>query len=207
MSNIKFTERETYLASAAVMLQHSVFTAAGIEPSQWEGKRYRVSCGFPIGYRGSRNGKVTIGQAFDPSISADGTAEVFINPILDNAADVVAVLAHELVHVYAGNACGHRGEFKRIARQIGLVGALTATVAGEELAAKIAEITAALGDYPHAKVDPNLRKKQGTRLLKLWCGECEWTARVSAMQAARLNDNSICPCCGNAGTLGTESND
>jgi len=207
MSNIKFTERETYLASAAVMLQHSVFTAAGIEPSQWEGKRYRVSCGFPIGYRGSRNGKVTIGQAFDPSISADGTAEVFINPILDNAADVVAVLAHELVHVYAGNACGHRGAFKTIARQIGLVGPLTATVAGEELAAKIAEITAALGDYPHAKVDPNLRKKQGTRLLKLWCGECEWTARVSAMQAARLNDNSICPCCGNAGTLGTESND
>lgn len=195
MSNVKFTERETYLASAAVMLQHSVFTAAGIEPSQWEGKRYRVSCGFPIGYRGSRSGKVTIGQAFDPSISADGTAEVFINPILDNANDVVAVLAHELVHVYAGNACGHKGEFKRIARQIGLVGALTATVAGEELAAKIAEITAALGDYPHAKVDPNLRKKQGTRLLKLECDGCGWTARLSAMQAARLPFDALCPCC------------
>ena len=195
MSNVKFTERETYLASAAVMLQHSVFTAAGIEPSQWEGKRYRVSCGFPIGYRGSRNGKVTIGQAFDPSISADGTAEVFINPILDNAADVVAVLAHELVHVFAGNACGHKGEFKRIARQIGLVGALTATVAGEELAAKIADITAALGDYPHAKVDPNLRKKQGTRLLKMQCGECQWTARVSMSQWNRVRTDAPCPCC------------
>lgn len=207
MSNVKFTERETYLAAAAVYLQSSVFTAAGIQPSEWESKKYRVSCGFPIGFRGSRSGKVTIGQAFDPSISADGSAEVFINPILDNAADVVAVLAHELVHVYAGIQCGHKGEFKRIARDIGLVGALTATVAGEELSAKIAEIVAALGDYPHAKIDPNMRKKQGTRLLKLWCGECEWTARVSAMQAARLNDNSICPCCGNAGTLGTESND
>jgi hypothetical protein len=188
------------------MLQHSVFTAAGIEPSAWESKRYRVSCGFPIGYRGSRTGKVTIGQAFDPSISADGTAEVFINPILDKPSDVVAVLAHELVHVYAGIQCGHKGEFKRIARDIGLVGALTATVAGADLQAKIDDIVAALGAYPHGKIDPTMRKKQGTRLLKLWCGECEWTARVSAMQAARLNDNSICPCCGNAGTLGTEGN-
>jgi hypothetical protein len=201
-----FTERETYLQAAAVMLQHSVFTAAGIEPSAWESKRYRVSCGFPIGYRGSRTGKVTIGQAFDPSISADGTAEVFINPILDKPSDVVAVLAHELVHVYAGIQCGHKGEFKRIARDIGLVGALTATVAGADLQAKIDDIVAALGAYPHGKIDPTMRKKQGTRLLKLWCGECEWTARVSAMQAARLNDNSICPCCGNAGTLGTEGN-
>lgn len=201
-----YTERETYLQAAAVMLQHSVFTAAGIEPSAWESKRYRVSCGFPIGYRGSRTGKVTIGQAFDPSISADGTAEVFINPILDKPMQVVAVLAHELIHVFAGIECGHKGEFKRIARDIGLVGKLTETVAGEELEAKIVEIVAALGAYPHGKIDPNMRKKQGTRLLKLFCGNCEWTARVSAMQAARLNDNSICPCCGNAGTLGTEGN-
>lgn len=200
-----FTERETYLQAAAVMLQHSVFTAAGIEPSAWESKKYRVSCGFPIGYRGSRTGKVTIGQAFDPSISADGTAEVFINPILDKPSDVVAVLAHELVHVFAGIQCGHKGEFKRIAREIGLVGALTSTVAGADLQAKIDDIVAALGAYPHGKIDPNLRKKQGTRLLKLSCGECDWTARLSAMQAARLNDNSTCPCCGSVGTLGTEA--
>jgi hypothetical protein len=199
-----FTERETYLQAAAVMLQHSVFTAAGIEPSQWESKRYRVSCGFPIGYRGSRTGKVTIGQAFDPSISADGTAEVFINPILDKPSDVVAVLAHELVHVFAGIQCGHKGEFKRIARAIGLVGALTATVAGEELQAKIDEIVTALGNYPHGKIDPNMRKKQGTRLLKLECADCGWTARLSAMQANRLNGNSTCPCCGSVGTLGIE---
>ncbi len=199
-----FTERETYLQAAAVMLQHSVFTAAGIDPSEWESKKYRVSCGFPIGFRGSRTGKVTIGQAFDPSISADGTAEVFINPILDKPSDVVAVLAHELVHVYAGIQCGHKGEFKRIARAIGLTGALTATVAGAELQEKIDAIVAALGSYPHGKIDPNMRKKQGTRLLKLWCGECDWTARVSAMQANRLNGNSTCPCCGSVGTLGVE---
>ena len=202
-----FTERETYLAAASTMLQHTVFTAAGIDPSQWEAKKYRVSCGFPIGFRGSRNGKVTIGQAFDPSISADGTAEVFINPILDKPSDVIAVLAHELVHVFAGVQAGHKGEFKRIARAIGLVGALTATVAGDELQAKIDSITAALGAYPHAKIDPQSRKKQGTRLLKLNCSACDWTARVSAMQGNRLNAHSVCPCCGESGTLNIEAND
>ena len=201
-----YTERETYLQAATVMLQHSVFTAAGIEPEEWEGKRYRVSCGFPIGYRGSRNGKVTIGQAFDPSISADGTAEVFINPILDNPSEVVAVLAHELIHVFAGNACGHKGEFARIARAIGLVGKLTSTVAGEELQAKIDQITAALGAYPHARIDPQARKKQGTRLLKLSCGNCDFTARLSAFQADRLTADSACPCCDERNTLTVDRN-
>lgn len=191
-----YTERETYLQAAVVMLQHTVFTAAGIEPAEWESKKYRVSCGFPIGYRGSRSGKVVIGQAFDPSISADGTAEVFINPILDNPAEVVSVLAHELVHVFAGNACGHKGEFARIARAIGLVGPLTATYAGSELQSKIDSITAALGAYPHARIDPNARKKQGTRLLKMECGECNWTARISMAQWKRVRTDAPCPCCG-----------
>jgi hypothetical protein len=129
---------------------------------------------------------------------------VFINPILDKPSDVVAVLAHELVHVFAGIQCGHKGEFKRIAREIGLTGALTATVAGEELQAKIDEIVAALGAYPHGKIDPNMRKKQGTRLLKLFCGNCDWTARLSAMQAARIDANAACPCCGDRQSLGVQ---
>lgn len=190
-----FTERETYLQAATTMLQHTVFTAAGIEPSEWESKKYRVSCGFPIGYRGSRTGKVVIGQAFDPSISADGTAEVFINPILDNPSEVISVLAHELVHVFAGNACGHKGEFARIARAIGLVGKLTATVSGAELQSKIDSIVTALGAYPHAKIDPNARKKQGTRLLKMQCTECLWTARISMSQWNRVRTDAPCPCC------------
>jgi len=191
-----YTDREAWLQAASVLLFNLVFPSAGITPADWEQKKYRVSCGFPIGYRGSRTGKVTIGQAFDPSISADGTCEIFINPILDKPESVVAVLAHELIHAYAGIAVGHKGEFKRIARAIGLVGPLTATVAGEELAAIIATITSTLGVYPHAKIDPNSRRKQGTRLLKMWCGNCEWTARISAMQWARVPEVAICPCCG-----------
>lgn len=201
----KFSERESWLAAAAVMLQHEVFPVAGIDAASWEQRKYRVSCGFPIGYRGSRTGKVALGQAFDPSISADGTMEVFINPILDNPVDVIAVLAHELIHVEAGIACGHRGRFASIARSIGLVGAMTATVPGDELRGKLQRIVADLGVYPHAKVDPNARKKQGTRLLKLQCSDCGWTARVSALQGNRLHAASTCPVCIAVGSLNVEA--
>jgi hypothetical protein len=199
-----FTERETYLAAAAVALQHEVFPLAGIDAAQWSQRRYRVACGFPIGYRGSRSGKVALGQAFDPSISADGTFEVFINPILDRPIDVIAVLAHELAHVWAGIQCGHRGEFARVSRAIGLIGPLTATVAGPDLTTRLQGIVEVLGVYPHAKVDPNARKKQGTRLLKLQCEACNWTARVSALQGNRLHDASSCPVCNSTGSLKLE---
>ena len=191
-----FTERETWLAAAAVLLQAEVFPQAQIDASSWEARKYRVACGFPIGYRGSRSGAVIAGQAFDPSIRADGTSEVFINPILDKPVDVLGVLVHELIHVAAGIQCGHRGEFARIARAVGLDGPLTATVPGPVLTAKLEEVAATLGPYPHAKIDPNARKKQSTRLLKLHCRGCNWTARVSLMQARRLSDPATCPCCG-----------
>jgi hypothetical protein len=201
---VKFNERESWLAAAAVMLQHEIFPVAAVDAVSWEQRKYRVACGFPIGYRGSRTGKVTLGQAFDPSISADGTFEVFINPILDKPVDVIAVLAHELAHVWAGIQCGHRGEFARVCRAIGLVGPMTATVPSAELRGKLERIVDQLGSYPHAKVDPNARKKQGTRLLKLQCGSCNWTARVSALQAHRLHAASACPVCSSINSLNVE---
>ena len=72
-----------------------LFIKAGIQPESWELRKYAVSCGFPIGYRGSRTGKVTLGQAFDPAISSNGTAEMFINPIMDDVVEVLLVLLHE----------------------------------------------------------------------------------------------------------------
>jgi hypothetical protein len=127
--------------------------------------------------------------------------EVFINPILDKPLDVIAVLLHELVHVEAGIQCGHRGRFASVARAVGLTGPMTSTVPGDALLQGIVEV---LGAYPHAKVDPNARKKQGTRLLKLQCSDCGWTARVSGLQARRLHAASTCPVCIAVGSLNVE---
>ena len=204
MSN--YVDRETWLNAAAVLMQASVFTDAAIEPQAWESVRYRVTCGFPLGYRGSRGTKqITLGQAFDPSISADGTYEVCVNPIMDAPADVLAVLAHELVHVYCGIECGHRGAFRRVAVAIGLAGKMTATVAGSKLAETLADIADQLGPYPHAKIDPTLRKKQGTRNLKLVCNDCGFTARTSGKWMSQATQpHSMCPVCDEQGSLVAE---
>jgi predicted Zn-ribbon and HTH transcriptional regulator len=82
---------------------------------------------------------------------------------------------------------------------------MTSTVPGDALRATLQRIVADLGTYPHAKVDPNARKKQGTRLLKLQCSDCGWTARVSALQANRLHAASTCPVCIAVGSLNVEA--
>ena len=195
METINYVDRESWLNAAAVLIQAEVFTLAQIPAEVWDAKKYRITCGFPIGYRGSKTRKVVLGQAFDPSISADGAYEVCINMLLDNPIEVLETEAHELGHVHAGIACGHRGEFRRVARAIGLTGPLTATVAGPALRATLQGIAEQLGKYPHAAIDPTLRKKQGTRLLKIECWDCGFIARVSGKWIDRMTAESPCPVC------------
>ena len=51
-----YKTREEWLQAALVLLFEMVFANAGISPDAWQSRRYRVSCGFPIGYRGSKSG-------------------------------------------------------------------------------------------------------------------------------------------------------
>ncbi|WP_336628483.1 MULTISPECIES: hypothetical protein [unclassified Microbacterium] len=130
----------------------------------------RVSVGF-AGGRGNKN--ATIGQAWAKEAAADGVAQVFISPVLSDAVEVLAVLVHELIHVWDENKSGHRGAFAKLAKAMGLEGKMTATVAGDALRDKLALIVLELGDYPHAALSPSLSgvKKQGTRMLKVECSE------------------------------------
>ena len=200
-----YTDREQWLNAAIILLINELFTKAGIQPESWELHKYAVSCGFPIGYRGSRTGKVTLGQAFDPAISSNGTAEMFINPIMDDVVEVLLVLLHEMVHVYVGNQEGHKGAFANVAKAVGLQTPLTALMSAEGeynasplLITEIRAIAEILGEYPHSKVDPQMRKKQGTRMLKISCTDCGFTARASAKWVSLIHSNSPCPVCSSA---------
>jgi len=132
----------------------------------------RVSVGWPGG-SGRKNS--VIGQCWATKQSADNVAQVFISPVLDDAARVLDVLAHELVHAIDDCQSGHKGRFAKIAKGLGLTGKMTATVAGDELKARLDEIAAELGAYPHAKLSAgggaDSPKKQGTRMLKVECAE------------------------------------
>lgn len=142
-------------------------------------KNVRVSVGFPS--RHARSGKVrAMGESWQSSVSLDKTYEVFVSPIEDDSVNAAAILTHELGHVADDFKHGHRVPFKRIVRAVGLDGPASATVAGSQFKRMMKPIIKLHGPYPHAKLDvmPEYRK-QSTRMLKVYCKECGYTARTT----------------------------
>ena len=139
--------REGWLTVAMAMLFELVFERLGhAMPTNT-----RVACGWPS-KGGTAKKRRVIGQAWHSRASADGHFEILISPFLDDALFVLAVLAHEMVHVIAGFECGHRGPFKRLATAIGLEGPMTATRPGTRFIEATVPIIEALGPYPHAQL-------------------------------------------------------
>lgn len=137
----------------------------------------RVSVGFP-----SRSVRKTIGQCWHPDSAADGVPQVFISPLLDDPVEVLAVLAHELLHAvnHAAGQKGHGAPFAALAKPLGLEGKMTATVPGETLKAELKLVADKLGEYPHKALDlGSLAPKQSTRMLKLMAPCCEYTVRTT----------------------------
>jgi hypothetical protein len=159
----------------------------------------RVSVGFPS-TRATATRNRALGQCWSTESTADARAQVFVSPVLADDVAVLAVLLHELGHV-KHPGCGHRGPFKRFMRLVGLEGKATATVPGAQCAAWLGKVAADLGPYPHAELKPGTgRKKQGTRLLKVQCRQCEAIARVTAQWAG--SDGETAPFCGYCGIEG-----
>lgn len=175
----KYATREEWLTAAIEALRPRFELIGATIPA------VRVSVGWPGG-RGRKN--TTIGQCWASSASSDNVAQVFISPVLDAAVGtpktdttpgtegVLDVLVHELVHAVDDNKSGHKGEFTKLAKSLGLVGKMTATTAGPELTAHLNELVDELGAYPHAAIIAGAEgadgpAKQGTRMLKVECTE------------------------------------
>lgn len=151
--------------------------------------RVRVSCGYTS--KGMRSKR--IGECWASVASADETPEVFIVPGIADSLRVGDILVHELIH--ATGIMGHKGDFRRVAVALGLEGKMTATVAGERLRARLAEIVAEIGDYPHAILSGNSAKKQSTRMLKMECDYCGFIARTTAKWLGEVGPPA-CACSG-----------
>jgi hypothetical protein len=144
----------------------------------------RIAIGFTSSGRRSRN----IGECWDNQCSEDRHFEIFIRPDLSESRDlmpmqVAAILAHELVHAAVGVAAGHRQQFRRVARGIGLAGPMTATSAGPEFDEAMRPILEEAGALPHGRLQPatgasshsSRRKKQHSRQIKCVCDTCGYT--------------------------------
>lgn len=164
--------REDWMNDVAERMR-PLFAAAGKELPP----RFRVTMSL------TKRSKA-IGVCFDKSASKDGTYEILIRLDQEEPLEVAAILAHELVHAAVGIDAGHGPRFGSVARALGLEGKLTATVAGERFKRDVAPILAAVGPFPHARLDfdggpRSGPKKQGTRMIKLTCDECGYTARTT----------------------------
>ena len=135
----------------------------------------RVSVGFP-----SRGGLAkVIGECWVPKASADNSAQIFISPKLIEPWKVAETVLHEMIHA-ATPGSGHRGDFVKVAKQLGFQKPWKLTPSSEELEGRLRAVVLGMAAYPHAELRPLVeRKKQTTRMLKLECGECQYTARTT----------------------------
>jgi hypothetical protein len=149
-----------------------------------------VSVGWPSTKARSAKQR-RIGECWPSALSRDGSPHIFISPILDDTHDVAMTLVHELVH--ASGITGHKADFKRAMKQVGLAGKPTATHAGPELTAILKELVATLPTYPHPALDASVAKpKEKGRQRKLTCpAHTDYIIRASK----KLNDLAP-PLCG-----------
>ena len=203
MTFTRYATREAWLQAAVTQLSELFRERVGVDLPA-----VQVSVGWPGGRSAGRSNAV-IGQCWHRSAAADSVPHIFISPILGDAARVLDVLAHELVHAADDNQSGHKGRFAEWAKGIGLAGKMTATVASDDLARDLTDLVRwNLGEYPHGALlsggggfagkpgagptdgpggGTTSHPKQTTRMLKASCG-CDpdpYILRITRKQAER----------------------
>lgn len=136
-----------------------------------------VSVGWPSA-GGLSSKKRVVGQCWPSETEAP---HIYVSPLLDDPAEVLAVLVHELVHSVCAPGTGHRGDFVRHAKEMGLTAPWTQSVAGQDLGVWIDHWLRELPEYPHTppNAQPTQRKVQATRMLKLVAAECKCAVRTT----------------------------
>lgn len=168
-----------------------------------------VDCPLPekvrvsIGHSSKGVRSKVIGECWAAEAAADKVCEIFITPGLQSDASRVAgVLTHELVHAAVGHEAGHGAGFRKPAKALGLEGKMTATTEGEAWHSWADPILAELGPFPGAALSgllPGGKKKQGTRMIKVECPDCDWSFRTAQKNIDAMTDHT-CLACG-LGTL------
>jgi hypothetical protein len=116
----------------------------------------KVSVGFPsTGAKGRH-----LGQCWSTRSAIDGVNQIFIAPHLETPFDFLDTLVHELVHAVDDCKSGHGDNFKKIAKDVGLLGPMRSASAGTRLKYSLIEITEKLGDFPHGRLSLPIRNMQ-----------------------------------------------
>lgn len=172
--------REEWLTAAAAQIRKQyeiVFDQHFGDDGAGHLDNLRVSTGFP-----SRGGLTkVIGECWKACAAEDEKSHhIFINPRLTDIVEVVATLAHEMVHAADDGEHKHKGPFVKAVRDMGLEGKATATIAGAAFADWARGLSTTLGPYPHTGLVPVVtEKKQTARMLKLEADCCGYIVRTT----------------------------
>lgn len=157
----KATNPKTYDTSeawlnAGMLLMEKRLLKELKEPARKLPAKWRARVGFPF------QSPKAIGQCFSPESSASETVEMWICPTQEEPVTVLNILLHESIHATVGTKEGHKGEFKKMANQLGMAGKMTsAMVAPDHPNYKVLEeVAEALGPYPHQKMVKTRKKGQ-----------------------------------------------
>ncbi len=162
----------------------------------------RFRCGITSSRKDYRMKHYTAGQIHYKQSTGNNVHEIVISNRLNGkgkkseSTHIGHILLHEMIHSCT-HGHGHKGEFKRLARGVGMTGKLTMTENGEELEERIKiNVVDVLGKFPHKAVI-SITSKKGSRLLKITCSECDIIMRASAKACNKLIDME-CPACQNS---------
>lgn len=166
--------RESWLEAAIIALDKKFFNANGYDLPE----KLQVSCGFPRASSGK-----AIGQCWNPSSSTNKTTHMFICPSIAEPIQVLAILLHEMIHAAVGTEAGHRGPFRKLVKEFGLAGKMTATFVeeGGELWDTLCVMRDRLGVYPHAAMIKQRKAAIGTGWIRMRSvTEATYTLTISA---------------------------
>jgi len=193
---MKKLTRENWLNEAKNLLQKGVFKTAKLTIP----KDVKISCGFALGTRKTKATKfLTLGVCHNRASSTAKINEIFMSPQNDDTIKTLGVLAHELIHAIDDCKNGHGKIFRDMAHAIGLEGKMTMTTESPALILELKKIAKKLGEYPHAEILLNARKKQSTRNIKIECTDdhgngCGFSFRTSQKNADMIQVVT-CPAC------------
>ena len=117
--------------------------------------------------------------------------------------DVCVTLLHEMVH-YCAEYHGHKGEFKQLSLDVGLMDkggsakfsrCKCGSHASKDLRDAIRlNVINVLGKFPQGKANGYGKVRKGSRMLKVTCSVCDLILRGSA-KACNMIDGEPCPAC------------
>jgi len=177
------TTREAWLEKMKEELTYRVFEPKGYRVP----RNIKVTCGFP-----SKNAltkkNMRVGEIWSNKCSAGDVFETLIHPCKSDPVEVGAIICHEICHAVCGIEDAHRrATFGRVAKNVGLEGALTSTFAGRELEKEIISIIEIIGAYPHQRLySLPQQKKDHCRYIKLVCPDCDFYRLISRKHTEHL---------------------